>query len=181
MPRHQISEPETRPANGSLVARLADELKSQRETGQPMIYEQTFAEGRLQTTVVWDEWSALSLEDRSSNILEAYAKAFGAEFRKKIVLVNGLTVPEAISAGMLPFQIIAGWRKGDPVTLEQCRDAMVQVGASIILDRVRPQLRLATEAEADTAVKALVKLLPGSDPIWIVSRDVGKVDDWILR
>ena len=173
MPRRQVGEQEPRLVSGDLVKRLADELKSQRETGQPMIYEHKFDGGRIRVTVVWDEWASMTLEDRTSVILDAYAQAEGADFKKKIVLASGLTVPEAESVGMLPFQIITGLRKGDPVTPEQCREAMIKVGASTLLDPNRPQLRFATTQEADATVKALITQLPGSDPVWIVSQDVG--------
>ncbi len=49
---------------------------------------------------------------------------------------------------MLPFQIIPALRKGDPVTLDQCRQAMIDEGASTLLGPDKPQLRFATEEEA---------------------------------
>jgi hypothetical protein len=181
MPRRKLGDQEPRSVSGSLVNRLADELKSQRETGQPMVYEQSFEGGRIRTTVVWDDWASLSYEDRTSIILEAYGRAEGADFRKNIVLASGLTVPEAESAGMLPFQVIAALRKDDPVTAEQCREAMIDVGASVLFDPERPQLRLATAEEADATVNALVEKLPESAPIWVVNQDVGKLEDWLVK
>jgi hypothetical protein len=146
-----------------------------------MIYEQAFDGERIRATVIWDDWERLSLEHRTSVILEAYARAEGPEFRSKIMLASGLTVPEAESAGMLRFQIITALRKGDPVTLDQCREAMINVGASTLLNPDLPQLRFATREEADAAIKELVKQLPGSEPVWVITQDVGRVDDWLER
>ncbi len=181
MPRKMLRDQAPRPMSGDLVTRLAVELKSHRETGQPVVYEQEFDGARIRTTVIWDDWERLSLEDRTSVILEAYAQAEGPEYRTRIVLASGLTVPEAESAGMLPFQIITALRRDDSVTLEECRQAMIDVGASTLLDPQLPQLRFATREEADTTLKELVQRLPNSEPVWVISQDVGKVDDWLER
>ena len=182
MPRIRSAiETEPRQAGGNLALRLADELKSSREFGQPVIHEQEFPTGKIRVVVVWDEWDHLSLEERTSVILRAYESALGREYRDRIALASGLTVPEAYAAGMLPFQIITAWRKGDPITLEQCRQAMIDEGASTLLMADQPQLRFATQAEAEAARRRLTERLPGSDPVWVISQDVGKVEDWSER
>jgi hypothetical protein len=106
---------------GNLVERLVDELKSERSSGQPLIEEEEFPTKKLRVNVIWDEWERVPLEDRTATIFRAYEQAEGQEYAERIALASGLTVPEAHAAGMLPYQVIAAVRKGDPVTKEQCR------------------------------------------------------------
>jgi hypothetical protein len=163
---------------GDLVDRLAHELRFNRDTGQPVIYEQEFPTGNIRVTVIWDEWDHLTLEERTSVVLRAYESAFGRTYRDRIALASGLTFPEAHASGMLPFQIISALRKGDPITLEECRQAMIDEGASTLLSADQPQLRFATQEEAEAARKRLSQRLLGSEPVWVVSQDIGKVDFW---
>jgi hypothetical protein len=87
-----------------------------------------------------------------------------------------LTVPEATESGLLPYEVVAMVRRGDPVTLEQCRQAMIEEGASLLFDPARPRLRFATEEDAAAGVKRLIARLPGSDPVWGVTQEVARVD-----
>lgn len=182
MPRKKSAgEDRARPVGGNLAESLANELRNNRESGQPVIYEQEFPSGGIRATVIWDAWDHLSLEDRTTVILRAYELAEGPDFRAKLALVSGLTVPEAYAAGMLPFQIIAALRQGDPVSPEQCRQAMFEEGASTLFGAAKPQLRFASEEEAETARKRLARRLPRSEPVWVITQEVGKVDDWAGR
>jgi len=181
MPRIHLGARQPRLRSGELVDQLAYELKGHRATGQPLIYEKEFEGGAIRTTVIWDAWESLSLEDRTSIILSAYTEAEGSEYRSRVALASGLTVPEATSAGMLPFQVITAIRTGDSVTLDECRKAMMDVGASTLLDQHRPQLRFATLEEAEATVKELVSRLPHSEPVWVTMQDFGSLDDWVDR
>ncbi len=182
MPRKKRPFEETpRPTSGDLADRLADELKTARESGQPVIDEQKFPTGKLRVTVIWDVWDALPLEHRTSVILRAYELAEGRDYRDTIALASGLTVPEAHAAGMLPFQIIPAIRRGDPVSADQCRKAMIDEGASTLSAADKPQLRFATEEEAEAARLRLAAGLLGSEPIWTITQDVGRVEDWAER
>ena len=82
---------------------------------------------------------------------------------------------------MLPFQIIPALRRGDAVTLEQCHQAMVKEGASTLFGADKPQLRFATEEDAEAVRKRLVQALPSSDQVWVITQEVGKVEDWVER
>jgi hypothetical protein len=168
-------------ARGDLAGRLADELRSNRESGQPVIEEQEFPTGKLRVTVLWDEWDRLPLEDRIAVILRAYDLAEGRGYRERVALASGLTIPEAHAAGMLPFQIIPALRKGDPVTAEQCRQALIDEGASTLLAPEKPQLRCATAEEAEVARNRLIQRLPGSDQVWVITQEIGQVEDWSER
>ena len=50
---HQVRLP------GNLAEQLATELQSNREAGQPMIYEKEFSNGKIRVNVIWDAWDRL--------------------------------------------------------------------------------------------------------------------------
>lgn len=164
----------------NLAEELAAELKSHRDSGQPVVDEEVFPTGNIRVNVIWDKWEHLSLEDRTGVILRAYDLAEGTGYRNRIALATGLTVPEARAAGMLPFQIIPGVRKGDPITREECYKAMVEEGASVLADREKPQLQFETEEEANQSCQRLVKRLPKSKGTWIILQEPGQVEGWGL-
>jgi hypothetical protein len=171
-------------ARAPLAEELAAELKGGRDYGQPQIYEQTYRTGKARVTVIWDAWDGMALQQRTATILRAYEIAEGPAARDRVALASGLTVAEAYAAGMLPFQVIAAVRASDPVTPEQVRQAMLEEGASELADPRTPQLRFATEEEAEACRQRLMKRLPGSADIWIISREPAAVDyvqaqDWM--
>ena len=95
----------------------------------------------------------------------------------KIALASGLTVPEGVAAGVLPYQIITALRKGDKVTFEQCWEAMRAEGMPLNYSgRKVLQLRFPTEEAAEACRKRLIERLPDSDDIWIVSREISAQD-----
>jgi hypothetical protein len=157
------------------VDRLVDELKSDRESGQPFIYEQVFPTGKVRVLAIWDDWRDLPLEQRTSIILAAIEQSDGKDYRANVALASGLTVPEAAAAGMLPYQIITAHRKGDKVTLDQCEKTMIAEGASQLFG-LKLQLRFPTEESAEACRKRLIKRLPDSDEIWIVTRETTAQD-----
>jgi hypothetical protein len=159
------------------VEELAHELKQGGDSGQPMIDEQHFPRtGKIRASVFWDKWDGVPHEDRADIILRAYEKAEGKEVRDRIALAVGLTIPEAVEAGMLPFQVIPLLRKGDLVTAEDCYQAMLDEGASHMLPGGKPELRFVTEEEAKASIERLAKRLPGSGPVWAIVRDVGRIE-----
>jgi hypothetical protein len=179
MPRKQRAfEEQPRRTFGDLAQQLAEELRGGRDSGQPLIDEQVFPAGVIRVTVFWDKWDRLSHEDRTTVILRAYEMAEGSDYRNKITLASGLTIPEAHACGMLPYQILMGLRPGDPVTTEQCRQAMFEEGASLLLAPDNPQLRFATEEEAEAGRQRLIRRLPGSEQVWIINKEAGRVEDW---
>lgn len=185
MPRIRMgfSDP-PRKTDKKLVSKLAQELRSNNQSGQPFIYEQIFDTGKVRILVIWDDWKEIPLEQRIRVILSAVEQSDGKDYRLKVALASGLTMPEAVAAGMLPYQIIAAHRKGDPVTLEQCSRAMLLEGASKLLDPGTIQLWFPTQEAAEACRKRLVQGLPGSDEIWLISRrevlagDLGSAGDW---
>ncbi len=177
MPRIKMGfEDQPRKTDKKLVDRLVDELKANRESGQPFIYEHAFSTGKERVLVIWDDWKDLPLEQRTNVILSAIEQSDGKDYRAKVALASGLTVPEGVAAGVLPYQIIIAHRKGDRVTSEQCWQAMIGEGASQLFGQKAPQLRFPTEESAEACRQRLVKKLAGSDDIWIVSREITAQD-----
>ena len=173
----EISKPRRNPR---LVEDLAGELRSSRESGQPRIEEEHFKTGSIRVVVLWDRWDHVSQEERSDVIIEAYRAVEGEEFAGRLALVNGLTIPEAQASGMLPIRLIAALREDDPATPAQCRQALIEEGASTLLDDDDPQLWFATEEEAEEARKRLSARLPGSEPCWVVIKfpDMHAATEW---
>ena len=137
--RRRLDEPRRSPFP-ELLAELAKELKNAREGGQPLIEGQVFPKtNAVRVTVIWDKWESVSDEDRFQTILQAYEEIEGKAFRERIVLAIGLTVPEAAESGLLPYRISTALRRGDSVTAEQCREAMIAQGASVLLDSEKPR------------------------------------------
>jgi hypothetical protein len=177
MPRKQTG-PETWAEEGdkALAQRLADELRVTTEGGQPLIDEREFRTGKIRVNVIWDEWDGIPLPVRSATILQAYASAEGPEFRDRIALASGLTVPEAHAAGMLPYQILPALRSGDPVSEEDVHRAMLAEGASRLLEPETPRLWFPTKEEAEAGRRRLATRLPTSEAIWIINREIAVQD-----
>src|SRR5438105_29071 len=184
MPRKKMGpEVRTGEVKKDLADKLAAELKNSRPYGQPLIFEETYRTGKVRVNVIWDSWDGMPLQQRSATILRAYEIAEGEESRNRIALASGLTVPEAYAAGMLPYQIIAAVRKGDVVTPDQARDALLEEGGSQLFDPRVVQLRFAAEEDAEAARQRLIERFPGSEDVWIITReftaqDFGKAQDW---
>jgi hypothetical protein len=177
MPRIKMGfEDRPRKTDKKLVDRLIDELKANRESGQPFIYEQAFSTGKVRVLVLWDDWKDLSLEQRTNIILSAIEQSDGKDYRAKVALASGLTIPEGVASGVLPYQIITALRKSDKATFEQCSEAMVAEGASQLFGPKLLQLRFPTEESAEACRKRLINRVPESDDIWIISREITSQD-----
>jgi len=159
-----------------LLEALVHELRSKNDSGQPVIHEYHFAKtGKMKATVLWDRWEHVPFEERADLIRRAYLKVESESFVENLALLVGLTFPEAHEAGMLPYQITPLIRKVDPVTLQQCHKTMVLEGASLLFPGGKPELRFATQAEAESARTRLIRQLPGSEPVWTILEEVGLV------
>ena len=156
-----------------LVDQLADELRSHRTMGQPTINEEHFPTGAIRVSVFWDRWDEVPPDERATQIVAAYRAVEGEEFVRRIGLLDGLTFPEAYAQGLLPCQILVAHRLGDQVTVEECRQAMIQEGASILIDPVNPPLLFGAREQAEAAVERLTQRLPGSKPVWLINQSVG--------
>ena len=162
----------------NLIGDLTAELRSTREVGQPTINEEEFGTGVLRVNVFWDRWEEVPADERGEQIMAAYREVMGDSFVDKIGLLGGYTFPEAVALGLLPYQVIPLVRKGDPVTVEQCRQAMLDAGASTLFPGHKTQLRFATPGQAEVGRNQLVKSLPASEPVWTIVKDVGTIEDF---
>ncbi len=157
----------------SLAEELANELKTNRGLGQPIIEEDRYPKtNAVRIFVLWDRFSSLGDEARTSVIVDAYKTAEGQEFCDRIALASGMTIPEGAVAGLLPYHVAAAVRKSDPVSFEQCRDAMKAERASLLQDPEHPQLRFSRLEDAEHCVERLKRAVPGSDDIWIVNQEL---------
>lgn len=153
-----------------LVERLAEELKNDRQFGQPLIEEEEFEKTQgLRISVIWDKWMGVLDEDRTATILRAYEQVEGTQFVHRIASATGFTVPEATQMGMLPFSVVTALRRGDQVSIEQCFKAMIDEGASTLADPEYPQLRFSTCDQAEQSVARLCDRLPGSENVWQIA------------
>ena len=108
--RREVDKPNI--AHPEVLKDLVTELRNCRNFGQPMIDQLVLPKtGALNITVIWDRWEALDDEERLNIIMMAYEEVEGKKFVDNIALALGLTVPEAIEANFLPFEVIAALRK----------------------------------------------------------------------
>ncbi len=172
MPRREVRAPsQPRGKTERLVRELVQELKNPQEIGQPLILEdRLFGKDTLRVQVVWDRWKDVPDEFRIEVIYDAYSAAFGEEYRQKIRLALGVTVPEAANLGLLPFQVIPARNKGGEPSPEEYRKAMIEAGASVLSRKDRPQLRFATIEDAEATMERLQEALPNSR--WIIAQEV---------
>jgi hypothetical protein len=80
----------------------------------------------------------------------------------------------------LPDTHVIRWdvhRRGDKVTVAQCRQAMIEECASTVLEPDMPQLHFA----AKKMPRRLIERLPEGEPISLIGRDVGSVESWAER
>jgi hypothetical protein len=133
MPRKKIDSESAGAIDVALADRLAEELRAERDSGQPLVYERELRPGRIRVIVIWDDWNRVPTDERVAIIGRAYEIAEGVAARDRIALASGLTVPEATASGMLPYQVGTALRKSDPVSFEECWQAMAAEGASKLL------------------------------------------------
>lgn len=159
-----------------LLSELAEELRNSRESGQPLIIERDFSAGGPRSiTVVWDKWADVPFEERAVIIQSAYRDVEGQSLVERRSVVDGLTFPEAYEAGMFGFQVVPILRKSDRVTADQCADAMIAEGASLLFIAGKPQLRFPTREDAQACVNRLEERLPGSDEVWAIAEEIAQM------
>jgi len=150
-----------------LTARLADEVRAARLSGQPVIYENEIAQtGTYHVTVVWDDWGRLPLQARSRVILDAYRVADPSK-TGKLTIAMGVTRREATSLGLFPYAVVAAFRKSEQDVERQALDALKREGATP--GSTGLELRCHTLDEAERAVERLQAAVPG--PFWMIIQD----------
>jgi hypothetical protein len=94
MPVKPLHPRKSSAAGQELKRLLVQEWRENNATGQPVILiEDT---GRAtHVFVVWDQWSALTREERSEVIMEAYEEVVGLDKSFNVTVALGLTPVEA--------------------------------------------------------------------------------------
>src|SRR5688500_17211641 len=87
-----------------LLTDLTNELREPSERGQPLILDEELSPGgSVRVYVVWDRFAEIPGKQRTELILDAFEESEGIDFRQRISMALGLTVPEATDIGLLPF------------------------------------------------------------------------------
>ena len=129
--------------------------------------------------VIWDEWADASLEERSSVTCVPMSKPKGKRPAKRSARQrsDGAGGDGGRDASLPDYHRPAA---SDPVKPEEVNAAMLEQGASELNKEDGLQLRFATKEEAEACLKRLSEKLPGSEPIWIISRDIHVYDHLTL-
>jgi hypothetical protein len=172
MPRYVLSQPPKAVGHEKLVKRLAQELKSPGEGAQPLILEQIIeSTGSRHVHVVWDRWQEIPDEQRSAIIEEAYRQAEGPQRAAEITLASGVTPPEALVLGLLPFKLVSIRQRDDAKpTLAAYKKAITGEVAATLLGPKAEELRYPRLEDAEAAKRRLEKTLPASQ--WTIVQEV---------
>jgi hypothetical protein len=170
MPRHIRTPPPRHPHYQRLVTRLAQELASPGEGPQPYILEEHQPDLHTRHVhVIWDDWKALPFEQRYDILLGAYKQAEGEEAAAEVMVASGLTAPDALGLGLLPYKVEAARRKNDSHPPEAYAEAAEAEAPRTLLGHLSHGLRYARLEDAEEAVRRLRKALPRS--AWAVVRE----------
>jgi hypothetical protein len=157
MARHVIKRGLPSPRDTELVEVLSDELASGKRVQPAFIEEEFNATGLRNIHVIWDRWADIPYDDRMEVILRAYEKHEGPEKTENVAIAEGLTGPEALEAGLLPFIVSEGSIDRDFLAYENAKS--VEMEQTILGKR---ELRYPTKEAAEEAVARLRESLPGS-------------------
>jgi hypothetical protein len=176
MPRLIRPMPQFNVQREGLVDDLAKELRSPRKFGQPIVIEDPVAGGdRRLIHVIWDAWEGCPREQRTAIIQAAYEQALGEEYHDKISLAIGITVPEAVAMGMLPYWVSPMGRTREALSQKELQ-AIIEAGGSTMSTSRMPEVpwlpgvRCATLEDAVATLEHLQEILPGSK--WIIAQEV---------
>ena len=77
----------------------------------PLIIEDhPYNSDRLHVYVIWDKWSQIREEHRASAIIDAYELKFGLDIVKRLSIVLGLFLHEAVDMGVLEGKTRGSYR-----------------------------------------------------------------------
>jgi hypothetical protein len=179
MPRHIRSVPELSVQREGLVDELVKELGSPKKIGQPIIIEDPAAGGRVLIHVIWDEWEGCPREERTAVIHTAYERALGVDYPERIALAIGITVPEAVAMGMLPYWVTPMGRTRQSLSEEDVQAILDAGGSRMSTSRMPdvpwlPGVRCATLEDAEATLDHLQRTLPKLK--WMIAQEVYSPD-----
>lgn len=151
------------------VAELAHRIKSPLVLAEPFILQDRIAQTRTRhVVVIWDDWDDLDSAARSQVIVDAFnaADVLGED---SVSVAMGITQQEAMQMGYLPYGIVTTRKGTDPVSLEQPRHAMENVGGIHIRTGSSHQLRFPSLDLAKEAYRQLLGVIPG--PYWAITQE----------
>jgi len=176
MPRHILQASPDSEQFTSLIATLAQELKSDSGASQPLILEKFVkATGIRNVSVVWEAWKAVPEDARGDVILAAYETSEGKEYADTILVAEGYTSLEAANLGMLPYRVSVKPDKAGPFSRANLNVAFKAEATATVLGSKAKELRYARREDAEAAAKRLNTLLPGS--VWAVSEQTEPPDE----
>lgn len=171
MPRFIITPNAPSPKHERLVKKLAQEFAAASPHLQPLILEEQIPSTKSRhVRVIWDAWKDLTDEQRAAVIVDAYKEAEGPEAAEAITIAEGVTPPEALALGLLPFKVVAARKKGDPVPPGAYQTALAAEARRSLLGAKARELRFARIEDAEQAVARLQNALPGSS--WAVVHEM---------
>lgn len=154
-----------------LFDQLVEELKSPKSSGQPRIeIRQMKRDGLKHVHVIWDEWDECPPEERAEIIREAFVATKGSPYEKSIAITMAATTPEAVEAGLLPYEVKPfRWHLMKEPERSAVREALLREGASPLGRSWLPILAFASPEQGEEAVHRLKLSAPNFE--W------GVVDD----
>lgn len=101
--RTAIAERYPAPVKERLVEEFIHGEEANRPEGSPLIIIEPALGNRSRIVVVWDDadWTALTQEDRSAAIFDAYADAYGEGSELELMFALGVTRSEAKIMGLI--------------------------------------------------------------------------------
>jgi hypothetical protein len=182
MPRFIIHPQAPSPKHERLVQKLVQEFKASSTNLQPLILEEQVPSTKSRhVRVIWDAWKDLTNEQRSSVIVDAYRQAEGPGAADEITIAEGVTPPEALALGLLPFKVVPTPRrdgaahptepqppKVKPGQIAQRRVLAEEARRTLLGPRAK-ELRYARLEDAESARQRLEQALPGSS--WAVVQE----------
>jgi hypothetical protein len=176
MPRHLRQLTSAHAKHDELVSELAAELRDSHNPIQPVIIEDETPENQtLRVQVIWAKWDGVPYELRTSIILDAYERIYGAARRAQITFALGYDFYEGRNVGLLPFSLRPSTQAATDEVFERQRQAMRDIGAPVELADHGPQLWFATIEDAETAMKQLEIKTPLAK--WLIVEEAHR-DAW---
>jgi hypothetical protein len=154
----------------SLVNELAGRIAAPGESAEaPFILQDRIPQTRTRhVVVIWDAWADRDRAERAGMIMDAYA-ASGRLGDDTIPVAMGLTEPEALDLGYLPYSIIALRKNTDPVSPADLKRALEQIGGVQVRKGSLLEVRFPTSALAQHAYRLLLQRVPG--PYWQIQHE----------
>lgn len=172
MPRIQAASPQDRLSPYSdLVQKLANELRKDSSSGEPIIIERPVGtKGAVHVFVVWSKWPRVPNADRSAVILAAYKQAI-PKLVSRIAVTMGVTFEVAMELNLLPFAVQPRKDMYALLGKHDFHQHMLAEGA-FFSQQNELELRFPTKEMAEAARSRIAKRTDTSPGDWAVIQSV---------